>query len=97
VLVKIDEREGRQQRSRCERSNHHHNDGTNFEVHLVSDGSGYFKAPQFPAAIYTVTGNAAQFAPFKEINVTVQVGQTTEVDPRDGRALKDAPGYLWAL
>jgi hypothetical protein len=59
-----------------------HNDGTNSEVHLVSDGSGYFKAPQLPAAIYTVSVNAAQFAPFKEVNVIVQVGQTTEVDPR---------------
>jgi hypothetical protein len=56
-----------------------HNDGTNAEVHLTSDGSGYFKASQLTAAIYTVTVNAAGFAPFKEVNVIVQVGQTTEV------------------
>jgi outer membrane receptor protein involved in Fe transport len=59
-----------------------HNDGTNAEIQLTSDGSGFFKAPQLPAAVYTVTVNAAGFAPFKEINVIVQVGQTTEVLPR---------------
>jgi hypothetical protein len=59
-----------------------HNDGTNAEVHLTSDGSGYFKAPQLAAAVYTVTVNAAGFAPFKEVNVIVQVGVTSEVTPR---------------
>jgi hypothetical protein len=39
-----------------------HNDGTNAEVHLTSDGSGFFKAPQLPAAVYTVTVNAPGFA-----------------------------------
>jgi len=58
-----------------------HNDGTNAEVHLTSDGSGYFKAPQLPAAVYTVTVNAPGFAAFKEVNVIVQVGETTEVAP----------------
>jgi outer membrane receptor protein involved in Fe transport len=58
-----------------------HNDGTNAETHLTSDGSGYFKAPQLPAAIYTVTVSAAGFAPFKEVNVIVQVGVTSQVAP----------------
>ena len=58
-----------------------HNDGTNAEVHLTSDASGYYKAPQLPAAVYTVTANAPGFASFKEVNVIVQVGQTTEVAP----------------
>ena len=58
-----------------------HNDGTNAEVHLISDSSGFFKAPQLAAAVYTVTVNAAGFAPFKEVNVIVQVGLTTEVAP----------------
>lgn len=58
-----------------------HNDGTNAEIHLTSDGSGYFKAPQLAAAVYTVTVNATGFAPFKEVNVIVLVGQTTEVAP----------------
>jgi hypothetical protein len=58
-----------------------HNDGTNAEVRLSSDGSGYYKAAQLPAAVYTVTVNAAGFGAFKEVNVIVQVGQTTEVSP----------------
>ena len=58
-----------------------HNDSTNAEVQLTSDNSGFFKAPQLPAAVYTVTVNATGFAPFKEVNVIVQVGQTTEVMP----------------
>ena len=58
-----------------------HNEGTNAEVQLTSDGSGFFKAPQVSAAIYSVTVNAAGFAPFKEINVVVQVGLTTEIAP----------------
>jgi len=59
-----------------------HNDGTNAEVQLTSDGSGFFKAPQLAASVYTVTVNAAGFAPFKEVNVIVQVGVTTEVNAR---------------
>ena len=58
-----------------------HNIGTNAEIQLTSDASGFFKAPQLAAAIYTVTVKAEGFAPFKEVNVIVQVGQTTEVLP----------------
>jgi hypothetical protein len=58
-----------------------HNDGTNADAHLISDGSGYYKAAQLPAATYTLTVNATGFAPFKEINVIVEVGETTEVSP----------------
>jgi hypothetical protein len=63
-----------------------HNEGNNAEMRLTSDGSGFFKAPQLPAAVYTVTVNAAGFAPFKEVNVIVQVGQTSEVSPHLGTA-----------
>src|ERR1700677_1384537 len=56
-----------------------HNDSNDAEVQLASDGSGFFKAPQLPAAVYTLTASAAGFASFKEVNVIVQVGQTTEV------------------
>jgi len=59
-----------------------HNDGTNAETRLISDGSGFFKAAQLPAAVYTLTVNATGFAPFKETNVIVQVGQTSSVMPR---------------
>ncbi len=58
-----------------------HNDGTNVDIHLASDGSGYYKAAQLPAATYTLTVNATGFAPFKEVNVIVQIGLTTEVSP----------------
>jgi hypothetical protein len=58
-----------------------HNDGTNAETHLTSDASGYFKAPELPAATYTVTIAAQNFAPYKEVNVIVQVGVTTELMP----------------
>src|ERR1035438_9098274 len=58
-----------------------HNDGTNAETNLTSDGSGFYKDAQLPAATYTVTVTAAGFAPFKEVHVIVQVGQTTEVSP----------------
>lgn len=58
-----------------------HNDGTNAEVNVVSDNSGFFQAPQLPAAIYTVTVNVQGFAPFKEVNVIVQVGSTTQLTP----------------
>jgi outer membrane receptor protein involved in Fe transport len=58
-----------------------HNDGTNAELVLTSDGSGYYKAAQLPAAVYTVIVDAAGFASFKEVGVIVQVGQITEVSP----------------
>src|SRR5580700_4606527 len=58
-----------------------HNTGTDAESHLTSDGSGFFKAPELPAAIYTVSVKAAGFAPFHEVDVIVQVGLTTEVNP----------------
>jgi len=56
-----------------------HNDGTNAEVALKTDGSGYFKAPELLPAVYTVTINASGFSSFKEVGVIVLVGQTTEV------------------
>jgi hypothetical protein len=56
-----------------------HNDGTNAELVLKTDGSGYFKAPELNPATYTVTIDATGFAPYKELGVTVLVGQTTQV------------------
>jgi hypothetical protein len=56
-----------------------HNDGTNSELVLKTDGSGYFKAPELNPANYTVTIDAAGFAPYKELSVVVLVGQTTEL------------------
>jgi hypothetical protein len=56
-----------------------HNDGTNAELGLKTDGSGYFKAPELSPANYTVTISATGFAPYKEVGVIVLVGQTTEL------------------
>ena len=56
-----------------------HNDGTNAEITLKTDGSGYFKAPELSPATYTISINATGFAAFKEVSVIVLVGQTTEV------------------
>jgi outer membrane receptor protein involved in Fe transport len=58
-----------------------HNDGTDAEVHLTADGSGYYKAAQLPAATYTLTVNATGFAPYKAVGVIVEVGLTTDVSP----------------
>jgi len=58
-----------------------HNDGTNAETRLATDNSGYFKAPILPPAVYTVTVVAPGFATYKEVNVIVQVGVTTEILP----------------
>lgn len=57
------------------------NNGTNAEVRLATDESGFFKAPELPAATYTVTVTAAGFAQYRAVNVIVQVGQTTTLLP----------------
>jgi Carboxypeptidase regulatory-like domain/TonB-dependent Receptor Plug Domain len=57
------------------------NAATGFGVQLASDTSGYFKAPLLEPGIYTVTISAANFARYRVDSVTVQVGQTTTVNP----------------
>ena len=59
-----------------------HNDGTNAEVHLVTDASGYFKAPLLEPGTYTVTVKALGFREYRASNVTIQVGQLTSIEPR---------------
>ncbi|WP_263373682.1 TonB-dependent receptor [Granulicella aggregans] len=59
-----------------------HNDGTNAEIHLTSDDSGYFKAPLLEPGSYTVTVSAPSFGEVRVSKVTVQVGQLTEVAPK---------------
>ena len=58
-----------------------HNDGTNAEVHLQTDGSGFYKAPQLAPGTYTVTISAPGFSEVKSSQVTVQVNQVTELSP----------------
>ncbi len=58
------------------------NVGTNAEIKLTSDESGYFKAPLVPPGIYTVTIAAPGFADYKATSVAVTVGSLTELHPQ---------------
>src|ERR1700712_1319221 len=58
-----------------------HNDGTNAEVNLQTDDSGFYKAPQLAPGTYTVTISAPGFSEVKSSQVTVQVNQVTELSP----------------
>ncbi len=58
-----------------------HNDGTNAEVKLASDGSGFYKAPQLAPGMYTVTISASGFSEVRSTRVIVQVNQVTELSP----------------
>src|ERR1035437_4570632 len=58
-----------------------HNMGTNAEIKLTSDASGFYKAPLLEPGTYRVTFAAAGFATYRANNVTVQVGQTSDVSP----------------
>jgi hypothetical protein len=57
------------------------NPSTGFSMQLVSDSSGYFKAPLVEPGTYTVSISAANFAKYRADNVTVMVGQTTTLTP----------------
>ena len=59
-----------------------HNTATNAEIHLISDDSGYFKAPLVEPGTYTVTVNSGGFSASRTTGVSVQVGQLTEISPR---------------
>jgi hypothetical protein len=58
-----------------------HNDGTNAEQHLTADSSGFFKDSLLEPGTYTVTITVANFQGYKAASVTVQVGQTTNLEP----------------
>jgi hypothetical protein len=59
-----------------------HNDGTNADLHLVADDSGYFKAPLLEPGSYTVTITAPSFGTATETHVVVEVGQLTTLQPK---------------
>jgi hypothetical protein len=56
-----------------------HNDGTNAELTLATDGSGYFKAPQLDPGTYSVTISAPGFSNQHTTNVTVLVSNVTDL------------------
>jgi len=58
-----------------------HNDGTNADVKLTADASGYFKAPTLEPGSYTVTISAPNFGTYKASGVQVQVGQVVDLTP----------------
>ncbi len=58
-----------------------HNDGTNAEIHLTTDDSGYFNAPLLTPGTYTVTVAAGGFSNYRVSKVVVQVGQLTSLTP----------------
>ncbi|MDP9122808.1 MAG: carboxypeptidase-like regulatory domain-containing protein, partial [Acidobacteriota bacterium] len=58
-----------------------HNNGTNAEIKLQSDGSGVYKAPQLAPGTYTVTVSASGFSDVRSSALVVQVDQVTEFNP----------------
>jgi len=58
-----------------------HNDGTNAQIVVTADESGYFKAPLLEPGTYTVTVAAGGFKEYRAEKVIVQVGQLTTVTP----------------
>jgi len=59
-----------------------HNNGTNADIILTSDDSGYYKAPLLEPGTYTVTVHAANFKDYRVNTVVVQVSQTTTIEPK---------------
>jgi Carboxypeptidase regulatory-like domain/TonB dependent receptor len=59
-----------------------HNMGTNAEIKLTSDASGFFKAPLLEPGTYRVTFAKSGFATYRASDVLVQVGQVSNVAPR---------------
>jgi hypothetical protein len=58
-----------------------HNNGTNADLTLTTDSGGYYKAPLLPPGTYTVVVRATGFSEVRSSNVTVSVGNVTEVSP----------------
>ena len=59
-----------------------HSEGTNAELHLMTDESGFFKAPLLEPGTYTVTVTAPSFGEVRVGSVIVQVGQLTTIAPK---------------
>src|SRR5580704_2351578 len=61
---------------------HIQNVATGFAVNLVTDSSGYFKAPLLEPGKYTVSITSPNFANYRADDVLVLVGQVTSLEPR---------------
>jgi hypothetical protein len=61
---------------------HIQNVATGFAVDLVTDSSGYFKAPLLEPGKYTVAVTSPNFAHYRADDVIVFVGQVTTLEPR---------------
>jgi hypothetical protein len=55
--------------------------GTNAEINLTSDASGFFKAALLEPGTYRVTFSAPGFSAYRAENVIVQVGQVSNLTP----------------
>ncbi len=58
-----------------------HNNGTNADQTLTTDGAGYYKQVLLPPGVYTVTIKAAGFGDVRSGTVVVSVNEVTEVSP----------------
>ena len=58
-----------------------HNNGTNAEIILATDQSGYFKAPLLSPGIYTVTVSANGYGDYRATTVAVTVGSLSQLQP----------------
>jgi hypothetical protein len=59
-----------------------HSNTTNAEQVATSDSSGFFRLVHLPASTYTVTISAQGFQKYESREVTVQVGQLTDISPK---------------
>ena len=59
-----------------------HNNGTNAEQTVATDGSGFFRVIHLQSGSYTVLVAADGFEAYKSDNVVVSVGSLTNVQPR---------------
>ena len=57
-----------------------HNNGTNAEVSLTADNSGFFRAVHLEPGTYNITVTAPNFETFRSVNAVVQVGAFTTID-----------------
>jgi hypothetical protein len=58
-----------------------HENATNAEQTASSDSSGYFRVIHLHPGTYSVTVTAAGFEPYKELDLIVQVGLLTTIEP----------------